>query len=315
MKNSKSRETIKSYLEYARAPFSIAEENFINRYIVPRGSYADSFGNHFIRLGTGDKKIALTCHTDTIHHFGGKQELTQQGEWLQLKNQKRGFCLGADDGAGIYAINQLVDNFKRGLYSFDPEAVSLIICYFRDEERGGCGSAFAAKNSNLFDDIPIIISLDRQDQNDIVISQLSASCCSDNFTIPLMNHFNSSPAHGSFTDSATWMDLPANCGFRECTNLSVGYENQHSGNERLNTDFLLDFFIPKLLSFDWGQLTATRVPNDFNNWDYSGNYSGGYSGNYSDLEDYVYRNPATVSDYLDSCGISVNDLKSWGGES
>ena len=58
---------------------------------------------------------------------------------------------------------------------------------------------------------------------------------------------------GTFTDTAHYVGLVP-----ECTNLSIGYENAHSGDEYQDYGFLAAL-LPALLGVDWHRLPVARV--------------------------------------------------------
>ena len=59
---------------------------------------------------------------------------------------------------------------------------------------------------------------------------------------------------GSFTDTANYTDY-----IPECTNLSVGYYNAHSGNEQQDLKFVREFR-DALIKVDWDKVKAERKP-------------------------------------------------------
>ena len=128
--------------------------------------------------------------------------------------------------------------------------------------------------------------------SDIVNVQSGGVCCSDEFITAnkFDSHFGYSSARGSFTDSANFTDEFSNSGFKECTNLSIGYFDQHTKNEKQDLTFLIDILLPKLLTFNWDDLQVFRKFDDMTFPDYFGNY---YPGNYN----------------LDTFGITEQKLK------
>jgi hypothetical protein len=63
-------------------------------------------------------------------------------------------------------------------------------------------------------------------------------------------------ADGIFTDSASYTDL-----IPECSNLSIGYQNEHSTRETLDLNYLEDV-IQRLITVDWNAVPVVRVPGD-----------------------------------------------------
>ena len=54
---------------------------------------------------------------------------------------------------------------------------------------------------------------------------------------------------GSFTDSANYTHLIA-----ECTNVAVGYFDQHTAREKFDLEWLERHLIPALIKVDWDNL-------------------------------------------------------------
>ncbi len=59
---------------------------------------------------------------------------------------------------------------------------------------------------------------------------------------------------GTFTDSANYIyNIP------ECTNISIGYFDQHSNEETFDLFWLENIFLPAIVQVEWAKLPATRV--------------------------------------------------------
>lgn len=163
--------------------------------------------------------------------------------------------LGADDKAGIFILLSLIRAKIPGLYIFHA-----------GEELGGVGSADIVKRSpTIVKGIERAIAFDRMDYFDIINRQRGGVCCSLTFAKAFANQLNDliitpnkintkySNAIGSFTDTANYTKL-----ISECTNLSVGYFNQHSSSECLDTLWLEKVLTPALLQIDWEKLPTER---------------------------------------------------------
>lgn len=118
----------------------------------------------------------------------------------------------------------MIDAQVPGLYAF-----------FLDEESGRQGSTWSARcDAHRYDEINTFISFDRKGTDDIIATQSGEECCSDTFQKALADLLNDADkdfdylggAIGSFTDSASFMD-----DWAECTNISVGYDLQHTPKE------------------------------------------------------------------------------------
>jgi len=104
----------------------------------------------------------------------------------------------------------------------------------------------------------ICLALDRRGTQDVIVTQSWGLCASDEFAEGLstqlgMDHM---AADGIFTDSANYTDL-----IPECSNLSIGYEHEHSTKEMLDLNYL-EAVIKKLIAVDWNKIPIARVPGD-----------------------------------------------------
>lgn len=209
------------------------------------GIQRDQYGNRWVQLGDSPTAI-YAGHTDDVSFSSGKRRV-QYSEELQRLSVARGEkdCLGADDGTGIYILLHLIEHEVPGLYLF---------C--REEETGGYPSYyFSRSNTNLLRNITKVISFDRHGTGDIITHQSGERCCSDNFSGALSNelHMNHKPCNtGIFTDSYNFIGI-----IPECTNVSVGYENEHTRFEYQDLNYL-DQLLKNLLRVDFEHLPVER---------------------------------------------------------
>jgi hypothetical protein len=197
----------------------------------------DEYGNRFLSIPQVDgsePRIAFTSHCDTVSD--DTESLYHPLKYNKARDilfRTDGNCLGADDGTGIWIMLNMIDAKVPGLY-----------CFFLDEETGRQGSEWSwANDTYRYDFIDTVISFDRKDTKDIIGRQRGTRCCSDEFQTALAQVLSSEAygisfkinALGSFTDSATFMDDLA-----ECTNISVGYDKQHSAQETQLVHFASD---------------------------------------------------------------------------
>lgn len=195
----------------------------------------------------GDSKTMFTSHLDTVEtHRAG---LTKKVLLDPVTNQifANNQVLGADDGAGIALLCHMIEQQVAGHYFF-----------FAGEEVGGVGSNYLAENFHtLFPTLELnrAIAFDRKGTSDVVVSQFCGTCCSDTFALALCKELGAGykPAKGSFTDTANFVDF-----IPECTNVSVGYYNEHSKNEYLDLTYLLEL-AKKVCEINWESLPASRV--------------------------------------------------------
>lgn len=215
-------------------------------------SMIDQAGNlHFDRRGPGKSRTLFTAHTDTVHHGRGHNPTHVTLEnGIQFLNagaaDKQDDVLGADDGAGLAILLTMMDQGVPGYYVF-----------FRQEEVGGRGSEyFASEFRGLCKQFDRAIAFDRAGYGDVITRQFCGNCCSQEFAQALSDKLNNadpdfmySPCDGgSFTDTANLVDL-----IPECTNLSVGYHDQHTQMESQNVTFLQQLAVV-CCGIDWEDL-------------------------------------------------------------
>jgi hypothetical protein len=237
-------------LSWRRRHNTDAEGEFVHKYIDSLGTEKDSFGNRFIRIGNAP--ILYSCHVDTVHSSGGYQRLSVlpdgQGSYDLRVRKGDGNCLGADDGTGIWLCLQALKANKPGLYIFH-----------RGEECGCLGSKhISSKESDLIRDIKVAVAFDRRGYDSVITHQMGRRCCSDSFAKKLAQELGGQftpDKTGAFTDTAEYISqIP------ECTNLSVGYFDQHRAEERQNVAFALSLR-DKLLALDLTTLPIERNPS------------------------------------------------------
>ena len=140
-----------------------------------------------------------------------------------------------------------------------------------------------------------MIALDRKGTRDVITHQ-GSRCCSDAFGESLAKALNGKftlSDRGTFTDSANYTGVVG-----ECTNLSVGYEAQHSFMETQDFKFLTNLRL-KLISLDYSELVFERQPGDVdpNDWSWDRKASHRDVHYYKDID----RNPwaGFTGDYAD----------------
>lgn len=215
-----------------------------------KATMIDEAGNlHFDRRN-GKSKTLFTAHSDTCHRGFGKNEYTIDGKFCRAK----GDALGADDAAGIAICMQLL------------QKVDCYVIIFRGEEVGGIGSQWLAKhNPTLLKQFDRAIAFDRADYYDVISHQAHGRSASDEFCDALAGQLNAADEtfmymtspDGVFTDTANLVDHVV-----ECTNVSVGYFQQHGPNERQDIDFLKRL-ADAVLKVDWESLPTVRQPDTY----------------------------------------------------
>ena len=170
---------------------------------------------HFL-FAIGNIPICLVAHLDTVH-----KRLPHDIFFDQSKNviwSPQG--LGADDRAGVYAILELV---KRGLRP--------CVLFTWDEETGGYGATQAGQLLKDLGCVDFCIELDRRGQNDSVYYE----CDNPDFEEHI-NSFSFETAIGSFSDICFICPEWGVAG----VNLSIGYENEHTLQEILRVDWMMN---------------------------------------------------------------------------
>lgn len=237
-----SKSMLLGMLTTRRPAGSRSEKRFIRDYLQPLGMVMDKAGNYSLRIG--DAPVLWSCHTDTVHDMGGTQNIIYTAPGIiGLDPDSMSNCLGADDTAGVWLMREMILAKAPGLYVFH-----------RAEEIGCIGSRWIVKNNpELLKDIKFAIALDRKGKTDVVTHQCGR-CCSDDFAKSLAAQLGPgySPAYGVFTDTALYTGLVG-----ECTNISVGYNGQHTEDESVDQEFLMELK-DKLIRLDIGALVAKR---------------------------------------------------------
>jgi len=245
-------------------------------HFLPKGYLEDEFGNYYLKIG--DKPTTMfTCHLDTADYIQTKVNHILKDNFVYTDGTS---ILGADDKAGMTVILYLIEKQVPGLYYF-----------FIGEEVGCIGSRALSnrwKTTEFSKYINKCVSFDRRGTTSVITYQFGGRCCSDEFGLNLANELNKSNGlqmklddTGILTDSAQFVDI-----IPECTNISVGYYNEHTSKERQDILFLqkLCFAASKV---DWEGLVIKRDPNtpDF------------YHDDYDDLNDYMSKNKISDSDW------------------
>lgn len=239
----------------------------------------DKIGNIFATIGD-NPSIMFSCHLDTVHRVTSNKLAMvlpchlpndMVGGSVYVKNF--GLLrspLGADDKIGVYILLRMMRAKIRGLYAFHV-----------GEEVGCVGSKYAAENNKeLFKGIKACIAFDRMNYGDIISQQRGGDTASKEFTNALAVQLNGFlPPHctqkfkggvqGVYTDSAEYKRI-----IPECTNVSVGYFEQHGSSEHFDPIWLQNLLLPALIKTDWSSLPITRDPTKVIEISYG--YTGGY---------------------------------------
>lgn len=239
-------------VQFSRPHESVAEAAYVAMLARMRPpSLIDGAGNlHYdYRFANGaHSKTLFVAHTDTVAKLDSQNnEFVVMGDFVCSGGWD---VLGADDGAGIAVLQQMMDNNVPGYYIFT-----------RCEERGGLGSKYlAAKHPELMAEFDRAVAFDRKGTTSIITYQQGERCASDEFAEALaqlladQNVLMMTDETGIYTDTYEFAGI-----IPECTNISVGYEYAHSTAERQNVKFL-ETLANAACTIDWESLPTKRVP-------------------------------------------------------
>lgn len=246
---------LKQILEKHRPSF--APVQWFHALLDPRipqgaGKVVDDYGNIFVQVGDSEQTdVAFTCHLDTVARFNSKPpkvKMTANGV-LYVGNPEVADCLGADCGAGIYLMLEMLEAGVHGRY-----------CFFLDEEVGCHGSGFSVKDKTGFwTGIKAMISFDRR-LDGVITTQRFQRCCSDKFALELAHRLGRNKSNlqsGIYTDSAEFMHVVP-----ECTNIGVGYNFEHTPDETLDLNILGQLLNRCLDPWTFKDLPISRDPSE-----------------------------------------------------
>jgi hypothetical protein len=324
-------------LSWSRPHDSQAERDFVRLCVLKplkalRLPYElDGFGNVWVTVApaAGAKagpSFLWSCHVDTVASKGGRQEVqfAADGRTVELAKRKPGRCLGADDGAGVWLLLEMIRAGVAGSYVFH-----------RGEEVGRLGSLHVVRReAERLCGFDACVAFDRRDYADLITHQMGERCASELFSSTFGGAVNSagvglkyeSDPTGSFTDSYSYADQ-----ISECCNLSVGYDSEHGPRETLDALHLWRLR-DAMVAADLSCVVCERDPSLVEFDDYGGRngYGGmtwGGAGSSSRtgaaswrddgaaaddreaaLRDLVERYPGAVVDLLNDYGIGASDL-------
>ena len=237
-----------TFLSLVTETYPHGHEEEVVPFITP-GLSRDAFGNYYTIIGESD--AVFTCHLDTASRQKNEINLvTFEKDGDEFIVTDKTSILGADDKSGVTVLMYMIANNIPGVYWF-----------FIGEERGGLGSKYV---SNNIQDYPFMsgktkcVSFDRRNYFSVITKQMGLQCCSNQFAEELCAELNSHGMNlsldptGVFTDSANFIEL-----IPECTNISVGYFNEHTVNEIQNISYL-ERLCRAAVSCNWESLKPTR---------------------------------------------------------
>jgi hypothetical protein len=252
-------ERLHEMLRVKRPHGSKAEKQWVKDFILTQYPHAytigadndpAAYGIEVLNLDGSSSRTMFSCHVDTVHREGGKQTIKFDKKHLQYYKAD-GKPLGADDTAGCWVMLEMIDAGVPGVYVFH-----------RGEECGGVGSSYIAQNHiDFLSRFDRAIAFDRRGAISVITHQGWGRCASDTFAQALADMLNEDGISmyapddtGVFTDTANYVDY-----IPECTNLSCGYANEHSGKEILHMPTLIALR-NQCVQMDWESLPTERNP-------------------------------------------------------
>lgn len=292
-------------LQHQRFAGTLGEEAIIAKYLrVIPDLEEDDYGNLILVIPTQEglpSQTLFSCHTDTVEKrsaTGLKRLSISNGSMLHVSG---GGVLGADDGTGMWLMLNLIEAKVPGTYIFH-----------REEEIGGGGSDFLAQNhAEWLRTFERAIAFDRKGTNHVITHQAMGRCCSDTFAVALSEALNNRYADfdfapndgGSFTDTANYVEL-----IPECTNISVGYYDQHSQEECQDLSFCTRL-AHALIAVDWENLPTERDPRVKQSPRYLGNFMNDpASRDLDEMAEIIFEDPEGVARLLRFLGYDAYEL-------
>jgi len=208
----------------------------------------DGAGNLHIDNRIAGSKTLFIAHVDTVHREVGANKIRKTASMWYAD----GAPLGADDGAGVAMLMHMIHADIKGYYIFS-----------QGEECGGIGAKHLEKNhADLLKQFDRAIAFDRRGTDSIISHQGWGRCASDTFCQALADELNlhdenlmyTTDDTGVYTDTAEFVDI-----IPECTNISVGYDHEHSQQECLNIHHY-ELLSQAVLAVQWDKLPTDRDP-------------------------------------------------------
>jgi len=254
-KNTILHKTLARALSLKRPHKGVGEEVMLDWLVdnLPAGTSHgfDTVGNlHVDTRNATTNRTLFVAHVDTVHHEDGPNKIRKtRNKWYAHGSQ-----LGADDGAGVAVLMQLINRGVPAYYVFTV-----------GEECGGIGAKYLAKHYEpLLNEFDRAIAFDRRGIDSVITHQGWGRCCSDAFAESLSEQLMDKSFDrlmylpddtGVYTDTAEFVDI-----IPECTNISVGYQFEHSTREELDVGHLVTL-ANAVCHIDWDGLPTTRDPS------------------------------------------------------
>lgn len=254
--------------------------------------------NAFARTRYGTKLTQLDTDTqDRLYKSVIVEDNIASLDMLSVVNTGAA-CLGADDGAGLAVMLNLLQRGVLGGY-----------CFTTGEECGGIGAQEVIRDKRgkaFLKQYKISIEIDRRGKDEIVYEQSAGECASVEFTQWLCDELkmgHKPSAFGSYTDVSDFAEFIC-----ENVNISAGYIGAHTTNEQVCLDYL-DRLAESLSKVNWDITKVKRKENDYGFKVPGRNYYG-----YDDLYDgwdkaTAYTQADDVKNYLALSDEDIDALK------
>lgn len=219
--------------------------------------YSPVYGDGYL-YAAGEIPVLLVAHMDTVLKEPPRTVIYEKEE--DILYGKRG--IGGDDRCGIYAILQLLDEFR-------PHVL------FTEDEEIGCIGARKATRELQKPDVKFIIEVDRKGNNDCVFYD-----CGNYEFQDFIKSFGFKTQYGSVSDicvlSKAW-DLAA-------VNISTGYYEQHTYREYIKYSELLNIIdrIKVILSLNYKEIESYDYQEVKYTYPYNYRNANGYGYGYYD---------------------------------
>lgn len=212
-------------------------------------SWIDGCGNMHVDMRQGDSRSLFVAHVDTVHHKGGRNKVIK----TEKKWSANGAPLGADDGVGCAVLVHMIHSGVPGYYVFT-----------QGEEVGGIGAKYLANTMpGLLEQFDRAIAFDRRATYSVITHQgWNGRCASDTFGEALSaalcerGMLFMPDDTGVYTDTAEFTDY-----IGECTNISAGYDMEHSDRETLDMDHFRAL-CKAVVKLEWESLPTVRKPGE-----------------------------------------------------
>lgn len=259
-------------MTYRREHDSKGEKAFIKSYLKgfkPIKSRAGEILAYSYDIASKNKnRVLWSCHIDTMHR--NQPDVIKQEVYLDPFDiafvDSHSDCLGADNGAGVFLMLEMIEAGIAGTYLFH-----------RGEEKGCWGSSQIAKDHEEYlKTFTHAIAFDRKGTTSIITHQSGSRACSDKLGNQLASLFGMGyklDDSGVYTDTAEYTHL-----IPECLNISIGYANEHTSKESLDVSHVMALR-DKILSIQWNKinLKVDRKPEPkYSRYGYSYEYGLAY---------------------------------------